>query len=68
MCGSIEIVTERYLGWLDDQMARKFIVTAATISKVTDLKIYIRERAGTNSFAVAACGLCRNDAGQAAND
>lgn len=64
MCGSIEIVTERfllktlteddaterYLSWLDDQMARKFIVTAATISKVTDLKIYIRERAGRDDI------------------
>jgi ribosomal-protein-alanine N-acetyltransferase len=38
--------TERYLGWLDDNEARKFIVTAATIEKLADLRGYIRERVG----------------------
>ncbi len=38
--------TERYLGWLDDQEARKYIVAAATIEKLADLRAYIRERTG----------------------
>ena len=38
--------TERYLGWLDDKDARKFIVTSATIGKLADLREYIRERIG----------------------
>lgn len=37
-------VTERYLNWLGDADAQKFITAAATTKGLEDLRIYVRER------------------------
>lgn len=37
-------VTERYLEWLSDSDAKKFITAAATTKKIEDLRDYVRER------------------------
>ena len=39
-------VTERYLNWLGDADAQKFITAAATTQGLEDLRIYVRERMG----------------------
>lgn len=39
-------VTERYLNWLADIEARKFIAAAATIKGLADLRAYVREGIG----------------------
>ena len=37
-------VTERYLNWLGDADAKKFISAAATTKGLDDLRAYVRER------------------------
>ena len=39
-------VTEKYLNWLGDAEAQKFITAAATTKGLEDLRIYVRERMG----------------------
>lgn len=39
-------VTERYLAWLRDNDARKYIVAASTTEKLSDLKQYVLDKTG----------------------
>ena len=39
-------VTEKYLNWLGDADARRFIIAAATTKGLEDLRAYVRERIG----------------------
>ena len=39
-------VTERYLGWLNDNEAQKFITTAASYQTISSLKKYVVDRIG----------------------
>lgn len=44
-------VSQRYLGWLSDLEARKFITAAAaTTQKLSDLRQYVLERIGRNDI------------------
>lgn len=41
---TIADVNERYLGWLSNEAARRFITSAATTAGLADLEQYVRER------------------------
>lgn len=43
---TVEDATPRYLSWLSDADARRFIVAAATTSELADLRRYVSERSG----------------------
>lgn len=43
---SVADVSEKYLGWLSDPEARKWIVAAAEAQRMTDLKDYVAQRVG----------------------
>jgi len=45
-----ENVTERYLGWLRDAEAKKFITAAARTEGLPDLKQYVRDRIGRDDI------------------
>jgi len=43
-------VTQRYLGWLGDPESGKFIATATSVQNLSDLRQYVRERAGRHDI------------------
>ncbi|MGQ0666826.1 MAG: GNAT family N-acetyltransferase [Nitrospiraceae bacterium] len=43
-------VTQRYLGWLSDAEARKFIAASTTVRKLSDLRQYVLERIGRDDI------------------
>src|SRR5687767_6865681 len=43
-------VTERYLGWLGEPEAKKYIAAAASTKGLSDLRRYVEERANRNDI------------------
>lgn len=43
---TVDDVSARYLGWLSDSAAKKWIVTAETTRGLADLREYVRQRVG----------------------
>ncbi len=46
---SVDDVSDRYLSWLSDAEAEKWIVTAKTAQRISDLKAYVLERSNRDN-------------------
>ena len=47
---AVEDVTERYLNWLSDADAKKFITAATKTKSISDLRRYVHERIGRDNI------------------